>query len=511
MQTILTVCAGILLLYIVGDYLAKLIKFIFDDLLGKLIDTLRDWLRPITNFFESSQATIGARVDIFRVFGSLFLFAVAVGLSIVNYVLVYFGMELLIPGEVHLGILGFSAAALASISVVLLELALGFSLLELLGITDLLGWHDWASQRKWVFGIVVVLFLLFVIAAEAGIALYRLSQVGIHAAPRLEGVQLLISRLPYWVTFLLAIGVPLVTALSAFCLRDMLLILGWLIVTVFLIICKVVGLLLDILHSGITHIDDFLSAVLSVLTWPVEIVASFLVFVLVKLKVIPVFIILLFLLTGCPDKSAELGTSSARARFVVALMDNSGSFRTYFNRALANCKNYVDSLGFGDGFTLLLIDEESLRGDRPPFVETTWLPEAYTHIVPQQTRDQAASIRNGIKQRIDSAAGLRRGQATDLVGAIVRASRLLQQDTTKYIRHLLVFSDMQDTRGRGLLNGTSLDRVHVRLLFVDVTDIATQRNAEAWRSKLKELGAAEVLILNPDQSEGLRQFSLSRQ
>jgi hypothetical protein len=515
---VLLVLAAMLLTYIIGDHLVKLIRLFCDQVLGKIMETFINWLKPVTGFFERSQSTLGGRIDIFRALGSLFLFLITVGLAVVNYVLIYFGMELLVPGEVHLGALGFSGATLASIMFVLTELVLGFAILELAGITDLLGWHTWPSYQKWFVGVLASIFLLMVIAAEAGVSLYRIYQVGVEDVAKHQGLARFMSQMPYWVTFLAAVGVPVVTALSAFSLRDILLILGWLLTTIFLVVCKVLALLLDTLHSIITHIDDLLSAAISVFTYPVEVVVSFIVFVLVKLRAIRVLaVFLLFVLTSFAcnggscngrSKGSQEPTPTTRPRFVVVLMDNSASFTTYLNRALRNCQRYIDSLGNGDGFTLLLIDAESLKGNRPPFIETTWLPEAHTHIVPRNIRERTIAVKDNLKAKVDSLGRLPRARYTDLVGAIVRASNLLRQDTVRYARHLIIFSDMRDTRGREMLLGTTLSGVYVRLLFVDVTDQATQRNLETWKKTLLELGAREVLALNPDQSEGLKDYAL---
>lgn len=513
-QIILTASVILLVLYIIREYLIKLLTFIFDQFFGRIIDAFMKWLDPVTSFFLNSQSILGGRIDIFRLLGSLFLFALTIGLSVVNYVLVFFGMELLIPGEIHLGAAGFSAAALASISVVLLELALGFILLELLGITDLLGWHSWPPRTKWILGIAAGVFLLMVIAGEAGVALYRIYQVGVEEPGQLQGISRLMSQMPYWVTFLFAIGVPVVTAISAFSLRDMLLIVGWVAVTIPLVVCKILQLLLQVIHSIITHIDDFLTAILMVLTWPIEILVSFIVFILVKLRVVPVVILFVFLLlqaAACVERADLAANPGSKNRFVVVLMDNSGSFRSYISRAVTNCGRYVDSLSYGDAFTLLLIDAESLRGDKPPYVETTWLPIAQTHIVRKDVRAHSAAIKDSIKRKVESITSLPRARATDLFGAIVRAAKLLAQDSTKFSRHLLIFSDMQDTQGQGLLQGTTLSDVHVRLLFVDVPSEKARRNVESWQKKLAELGAAEVLVYNPDQSETIRTYSLPKQ
>lgn len=512
-QIILTASIILLVLYIIREYLIKLLTFIFDQFFGRIIDAFMKWLDPVTSFFSNSQSILGNRIDIFRVLGSLFLFALTIGLSVANYVLVFFGMELLIPGEIHLGAAGFPAAALASISVVLLELALGFILLELLGITDLLGWHSWPPRTKWILGIAAGVFLLMVIAGEAGVALYRIYQVGVEEPGQLHGIPRLMSQMPYWVTFLFAIGVPVVTAISAFSLRDMLLIVGWVVVTIPLIFCKILQLVLEILHSIITHIDDFLSAILMVLTWPIEILVSFIVFILVKLKVVPVLVLFVFLLlqvSGCGERTDVTTNVIPKNRFVVVLMDNSGSFRSYISRAVTNCERYVDSLSYGDAFTLLLIDAESLRGEKPPYVETTWLPIAQTHIVRKDVRAHSTATKDSIKRKVASIASLPRARATDLIGAIVRAAKLLTPDSAKFSRHLLIFSDMQDTRGQEFLRGTTLSGVRVRLLFVDVPSEQARRNVESWRMKLAELGAEEVLVFNPDQSETIRTHSLPK-
>lgn len=71
-QIILTASIILLVLYIIREYLIKLLTFIFDQFFGRIIDAFMKWLDPVTSFFSNSQSILGNRIDIFRVLGSLF-------------------------------------------------------------------------------------------------------------------------------------------------------------------------------------------------------------------------------------------------------------------------------------------------------------------------------------------------------------------------------------------------------------------------------------------------------
>ncbi|MBC7187227.1 MAG: hypothetical protein H5U38_09360 [Calditrichaeota bacterium] len=508
---VLCAIGSLLLLYIVRDYLCKLVTFICDHFLGKVVETVTGWLQPAQNSLRSMQANLGGRIELGRLLGSFFLFAVTLAFAAANYVLIFFGMELLLPSEGGLGVQGLSAASLASIVVVLVEVLLGFFLLELSGLTDLTGWHKLPKNVRLAMGGLLALFLVILVFAEAGIALYRIYQVtGTEAEPS-HGLARVMARLPYWVTFFLTVVVPIATALSAFSLRDILLVLGWVVATALRAILEVVLLFMGVLHAVITRIDDFLSALLSVLTYVVEVVASVVVFLLVKMKLLRVLAVvaILVLAQGCTGKCDNPVEPVQRGRFVVALVDNSGSFSSYLPRAISNCKCYIDSLDYGDAFTLILIGSESLEEKEPPFIGTTWLPRPSTHIVPRDLRARVAAQKARLKARADSIIGLPRSPDTDLAGAIIRAARFMSPSVSGgYAAHLLIFSDMRDTKRRNIPKRTRLEGVWVRVLFVDILDQQVQERVDRWCESLRQMGAREVRVLTPDQCEGLRNYRL---
>ncbi|MDZ7337599.1 MAG: hypothetical protein ONB30_03580 [candidate division KSB1 bacterium] len=508
LETILWIAAGLLFLYVVREYLVEVIKFLCDNLLGKILQALRDWIEAGRKALADEQKDLGKRIETKRLLGSLFLFVLAVAFAAANYALILFGLELLLPVEQKIGFIGVSAASLASIVVILVEMTLGFLLLETLGVTDLFEWHNWPRRNRVVMFCVLITVLATIIGVEVGIALYRVSEV-IGSELGQQGFAGFVSKLPYWVTVLLAAGVPVATAISAYSLRDVLLLLGWTFLSILRLLAEVLGLVFSIVYELITHIDDFFSTLIRVLTYVVEVVAAFVVLILVKAKAIPAAALLAFFLV---IQACRIGGDKApapKSKIVVAIIDNSGSFDPYLRRAVAACKRYIDELSLGDGFGAFLIERESLGGTRPPFIPLMWLSQrSETHITPRRMVHQAAAARDSLKKSLETILALKRAERTDLNGAMARAATLLSSfDSTRYAKHLLVFSDMKDNVGKEML-GANLAGVEVRLLFVDVVDEPTRRNCNHWVQTLHTLGACNISVFNPDQSESQISFAL---
>jgi len=422
-------------------------------------------------------------------------------------------MELLLPNEKGLGFMGISPASLASIIIMLAEVALGYLFFEANGMTTLLELHKINKRQKIILKVVCLAVLSILIATEIGIALKRIYESEGSTLAAASKLEMFMQRLPYGVTAAMTLAIPLVNAISAISLGDILPLFGVFICTVVIVLLSLLNIIHKRLHYFITHMDDMLEKTIYVLTWPIEIIVSGILYLLARVgwikKATPFPLILLVL------SSFYLGVSCTKTqapppppKLIAVLIDNSGSFDNYLEKSLQNSINYLNSLTAGDALTVFLIDSESLSRKEPPVY--FMMPASQTTIETRQYRSQVKKMKEEVAEKILNIRSKRRSSYTDIAGAISRVSTFLSSEQfLNYDKYLLIYSDMQDTKRRDLLSGSSLKGVSVRLLYVDLTE-KTQKSVEAWKKKLLELGASEVKVLTPDECETQTDFSLKR-
>ena len=511
MKILLIISGSMLFLYVIKEPLKKTAKFVCDNFIGEIFLKLGEWIEPLISTFTKIRNEFSTRLSSARALGSIFIFLITVALCILNYHLIFYGMELLLPAEKGLGAFGFSPAGLASLVIMLAEVALGFLMLEVLGLTDLFEWHKWKKSTRLVVGLLLLFLFLLLVGVEIGTALKRIYEIEeIVGAPK-TSFEKFMSGLPYWVTAFFTFVIPCLNALSAYSLRDILLLIGVLLIfTPLLIILCFLNIIHKRLYYFITHIDDFLESILELLTYPVELVVRWIVYLLIKLKIIKPFVIILsfsiFMSLGCSQNEVD---DFQNHKVVVVLMDVSGSFNKYRSRAVEHCIKYMESpyvLGGGDVFLLFTITHESLTREKPPFVNL-YLPLSPTKMEVRAFRAEKRKRIEEAKGRIMEIKKLRSSDSTDIVGGIIRASTIFNsKQFENYQKFLLIYSDMQHNVARKPFD-INLKDVCVMILFADITE-KTKGVIEGWKKKLFEFGAKEVTVYTPDDCEVQTDFGL---
>jgi len=533
MKSFVLIIAILFGVYAAKTHLKTALKFLCDNILGMLLEKLFAWIDPLYLRIKGLHDHTSERLKLHRLMGSLFLFCLTVLLAAANYYLIFYAMELIIPSsEQSVKAFGLGPAELISLAIMVVELLIGFMLLEVLGGTHLLELHERGSKRmRWVGILGLTLLLLMLISTEVGLALkrtYEASNAPMDAATAAELAKLTggadsaapgdsmtvkilqptdafeerMRSLPYWATAAISIAIPIMTAISAWSLQDMLLLILWTVEGALMLVLYIIKLVYEVLHRIVTNIDDVLEKILSIVTRPVDLLVSFIVFSLVKLKKAsdstPTAILLLALvpfMTLWPMTVSAAETHHVKV--LVVLMDNTSSFQSYLHRALVNSSQYVNALEAGDSLIFMPIDKESLSNNESPVSIT--IPRSKTTIVTRQTREAAKLIKKAGIDRIMDLEKKPRATATDLNGAIVRAATLLNSgDFSGYRKYLLIYSDMDDNVGRKGLEGTTLSNVSVRFLYTELME-RTQKFVEAWKTYVLQLGASKVEVMTPDQ------------
>lgn len=510
MKIFLIISSFLLILYVLKEPIIKVIKFVCDSFIGEIFKKLGGWIEPLILTLKKVRDEFSSRLNLARIMGSLFLFFITVMLCVLNYHLIFYGMELLLPEERELGAFGFSPAGLASFVIMLAEVAIGFLFLEVLRVTDLFDWHKWTKTNRLIVGVFLIILFLLLVAVEVGSALKRIYEIQESSQDSITGLERLMKELPYWVTGAFAFVIPCLNALSAFSLRDILLLIGFLTFTSLLIPLYILKVIYDKLYYLITHIDDFLEALLTVATFPVELFTGGILYFLIRIKVIRV-IPILFIIISLLSSSAISQNISHSYKLVIVLMDISGSFEQYRSRAVEHCLRYLDKaskrsrenpyvLWNGDSLILFPISSESLDRTKSPLVSLV-LPVSKTTIETRTFREEKRQTLEETMEKIEKIKRIPSSRTTDIAGAISRIAEIFKSD--QYINHqkfLLIYSDMQDTRGRELLKGVSLKDVCIKILYADINE-RTMNSIENWKKKFLELEAKEVKVYTPDECE----------
>jgi len=534
MRIFFLVIAILCFTYVVRSSLKAILTFLFDDILGVLLDKLFGGVEPLYLRLKAEQIETGAKLSLHKLLGASVLFCLTVLLAIANYNLLFYALELILPsGEQTAKVFGFGPAQLLAVVIMLLELGIGFLLFELLGKTDLMNIHaTWSKRSRWLTAFVLVAFLFGLVGMEVALSLKRtyettnapmdagvmdeLKKLAPSAGNAVPGETTVgtaahstdvweerMRQLPYTATAAISFIIPLFTALSAISLQEMLLLLLWLFLGVLMFPLYIVNLIYRIIHKVITNIDDVLEKIISIITRIVELIVSMIVLFLAKFKKAtdaPGKVLLLLLLPMLLLYSGVTQAADAhKSKIIVVLMDNTGSFKGFLHRSLSNCSEVVNALEAGDELVIMPIDKESLSNAHSPL--SIKIPQSKTTLVTRQYRDGVKMIKTAGIQRIMEIEKSPRAHSTDLTGALVRAASLLKgEQFANSGRFLLIYSDMDDNIGRKVLNGTTLSGTVVRFMYTELSE-KSQKNVEQWKEFLLKLGASRVDVQTPDQCE----------
>jgi hypothetical protein len=506
LSILLIIVGFVSLLYIVRKPLSELVKFIFDNFLKVIIERVGGWIEPFLRQIKNLWNSVEHKLTFSRVIASLLLTAVLALLCTVNYYLIYYGMELLLSSEEGTGALGFTPAGLFSLVLMLAELLVGFMVLESLGFTDLFEFHKLSKVK--LLRILLIVLLLILIFAEVGIALYRNYQVA-PAEKADTQFEKIMNKLPYGAVGALAFVIPAIIAVLGFVLRDLFLFIALVFLSIIYIPFFLLNILYIVIWNVITHIDDFLNYLIQIIVKPIEIIVNFILFILIKLKIIKpiaslLIISLLLLPSTCYSKKDQIPP-----RLIVVLLDNSGSFKNFRDKAIDHCLNFVDSMKGGDSFVLFLIDSESLKRDRPPHSFT--IPKSKTTLITKDFKEIEDSVKEKNKNEILKIKEMKTSGYTDIWGALIRASQIINSKLySQFQKFLLIYSDMQDTKQRGPTLPINLENVCVKIFYADINE-RTIKGVEFWKNKLLELKAKSLEVFTPDECEAMKDFNLKRE
>ncbi len=317
MQDFLLFSCGMVLLFVLEDYLRRILSYICDQIIGPVIEAFGKWIAPVLATLTGTMARIMSRLSVAHVIGSMFLFSVTVLLCTANYWIIYYAMELLLPVE-ESAVTGSSLtpAGVLSLVIMIAEILIGFLLLEVIGLTNLFEWKTKMNKRtRLIIGTLLLIIFLVIISAEVGAALNRLYQTEEEDLASLQNMDIhtrfssqpiyiwqtsppwsqsrgkfesFARKLPRFITGFFAFVIPVLAALSAFSLEDVLLLVGLLIILLLVIPLYFLQVIYSIVYQTITKIDDFLGTIISFITWPVNIVVSIMLYILVVLHMIKV-------------------------------------------------------------------------------------------------------------------------------------------------------------------------------------------------------------------------------
>lgn len=93
---------SMLLTYLLKEQLIAILEFLFDNILGKIVEKLISWIKPLESGLKNICDKLKSKLDAINVLGSIFLFLVTLVFSIANTVLMYYAFELFFQQGVRL-------------------------------------------------------------------------------------------------------------------------------------------------------------------------------------------------------------------------------------------------------------------------------------------------------------------------------------------------------------------------------------------------------------------------
>jgi hypothetical protein len=503
LQILLIIFGSMLLLYMLRKPISEFVKFIFDNFFAVILDKLGGWIENFLKYIKNQWDLVANKLSFSRLVTSVFLSLVLVLLCTSNYYLIYYGLEILLPSEEGTGALGFTPAGLFSLVIMLTELLIGFVVLETIGFTDLFNLDKFPKIK--ILRIIMFSVLAILILAEVALAVYRTSQTALIEKAD-TGFEKFMSSLSYWIVGAIAFVVPVLITVLGFVLRDLFLFIAIVLLSITYVLFFLLNLIFTVLKNIITHIDDILNAILHILTKPVELIVNFILFILVKLKIVKPIVILIISLPFLFSTISFGKDQKPQPKLIIVLLDNSGSFKNFRDKAIDHCLKFIDAMHGGDKFALFLIESESLKRNESPINFTIPPPKGTIPTIIE--RKQMDSTKKANKEKISKLKKRELSGHTDIWGALMRASQFINSNLyTKYQKFLLIYSDMQDTKQRGPKLSINFENVCVKIFYADINE-QTVKAIEFWKNKLSEYKAISVQVFTPDDSETMTDFTI---
>jgi len=203
-------------------------------------------------------------------------------------------------------------------------------------------------------------------------------------------------------------------------------------------------------------------------------------------------IVILFLslfLSGC-------SLPANKPKFIVAVVDQSYSFKQEQDNAITKINNLVDLLSPEDHFYCLFINSKS------------YSDKQLLYILPRQDEADINNLLDDYKSRDDvkkSISEILAGPCSnnsDVLGALHRAQAIFKSRREGYDKYLFLFSDLSDNINIQT-HTPELDSVRVITLFSNSdkkNPMSAKSQTEAWEKVFTDSRASEVLILGHDIS-----------
>ncbi|MFC1719279.1 hypothetical protein ACFL6S_36860 [Candidatus Poribacteria bacterium] len=199
------------------------------------------------------------------------------------------------------------------------------------------------------------------------------------------------------------------------------------------------------------------------------------------------------LLSGCINSSQDVGSN----KIVIILLDFSASFK-FLGESVGKAAETVDELRSGDELVVCAIDGSNSGQN----ILHAKLPKSARAIDPDNQR-RVHIMKLKLKQLIRGINTKRVSGNTDLLGPIYAASRLFARASDKQ-KYLLLFTDLDDTRGQTIPQGSlNLRDVKVMVFFTTPDSIQDDISKRQKWSALFQSAGASFEMLNVNESRSL--------
>lgn len=215
---------------------------------------------------------------------------------------------------------------------------------------------------------------------------------------------------------------------------------------------------------------------------------------------------ILFLFTCLLASCTQAPLNEPSKRLIVAIFDDTGSYRPSLPRAFQVSDKLVEELRPGDSLVALRISSRSFTEEstilhvRVP-VSNKPIDVAHEKALPELKEQWRAAVRASVEGR---------ARRTEIFGSIASASLLLASANPDVRERLLfLFSDLQDNVGIRTTNEhVDLTGVNVRIVCVPKAGdpAAYAKKASLWTKNFQRWGAKDVRILSCDEAHIVEQI-----
>lgn len=200
----------------------------------------------------------------------------------------------------------------------------------------------------------------------------------------------------------------------------------------------------------------------------------------------------LIMLLGTLSVSA-CGDSRMHSQGVYMLVDTSGTYAQEMNKASKIINYLLATLNPGDSLAVAKVETRS-------FTEKDIIAKVTFDKRPSQATQQ----KRAFKSKVEAFAREVKGSAyTDITGGLIQGAEYLNE-TNAGIRTIVIFSDMQEELGKGIVRDFPIKLDGIRIVALNVTKLHTD-NADPriyldrlarWEARVRKAGATEWVVVN---------------